>query len=659
MSQNTKKRSYSTRANLMVAVGSALYFLVLVLALYVMDRQVYSAAKLEIIRDNFLEIFRLPDTLNEEARSALFTINEKVRQHDREKLRISLEKIVNGPTSMVHMSLVDETGHVIIDVDNPAKPAAMNTWDNNLFIREFSGRTSQNVSQARSHPDTTATVAGHLTGTYTSPVGVEGITRLTHRYRWYAAGLAVVWVLAWLVIYYYLLRPVRNVTMYLDLSRRGTPSLIPGAHGALERGYNDLAASALLQMVEEKLNVAARPDNQSAPGRRKDAIMAAMELAGDGFGARQLRVGLVGNQDGPVEDAEHYDWTSSRLSQPTLLPAFSCPANPDEPGLTVYEDGTGFTYHAPLADGCMQADCIYDERRGRSHDLHENLVRACDVLRSGFVAFQAYSEHLFRERSEANISLSRNMGHDLTNIIATSKLELMGIKRVLEGAAPGTSLTEPKASILAQSVRGLLESTRLMQEMVNIYRSFSYVKRPAYERRPLAPLVEDFLATFEPALSSQVKIERDFQPNMPSPIVEPRLLKLALFNVLQNALDAMKRMTDARAHTGLVKVSVLHVAEDNHFEIRVSDNGPGIRDESGRLLSPAEAQAIFEYGYSTKGESGEGLGLNWVRTIMTDFHDGGVRAENVPGGGARVVLWLNSMERKEARVGGKAGTVLP
>jgi len=638
----------------MVALGSIFYFSILVLALYVMDRQVYSAAKLEIIRDKFIEIFQPPDSLNEQARSALFSSSERVRATERARLKVSLDDIVNGPSSMIRMSLLDPDGNVIITAENLGKTTTMNTWDNNLFIREFSGRTSQNVSPRRIETEPVPARVGHLVGTYTSPVDVEEITILTHRYRLYAVALISAWLVIWLLIYEYLLRPVRNVTLHLDNSRRGTPSMIPSARGVLERGYNDLAASALLQSIEEKLTAVARPGAQGGTSARTIAISEAMDLAGNSFGAEQLRIQISGNNDSGDAPIEHYEWTAPSVKSARGFPTYEAAETTDEVQVTKYADGTGFHYAAPLANGFMHADCRYLKSRTRSRQAHENLVRTCDVLRSGFVSFQAYHEHLFRERSEANISLSRNMGHDLTNIIATSKLELMGIKRVLENAGPGTSFSEPKATILQQGVRGLLESTRLMQEMVNIYRSFSYVKRPSYERRPLAPLVEEFLSMFEPALSSQVRINRNLAADIPAPIVEPRLLKLALFNVLQNALDAIKRMPDPQPGTGIITVSVIHNAADDHFEIRVEDNGPGIRDESGRLLSPAESQVIFDYGFSTKGETGEGLGLNWVRTIMADFHDGGVRAENRPRGGAAMILWLRSMERKEARVGAKS-----
>src|SRR5690606_18543404 len=232
---------------------------------------------------------------------------------------------------------------------------------------------------------------------------------------------------------------------------------------------------------------------------------------------------------------------TSAVSNGRMLAPIGQDAPANEGELSAYDDNSGFTWKAPLATGFLQVDCRYAGGRLPSAQFHSYLVRACESLRAGFVAFQAYREQLFRERSEANISLSRNMGHDLTNIIATSKLELLGIKRILHGAAEGTAPTGQRAAILTESVSGLLESTRFMQEMVNICRSFSYVKRPAYERRALSPLIEEFLQMFVPALSSHVTITSNLAPDLPPPIIEPRLLKLALFNVLQNALDAIKK----------------------------------------------------------------------------------------------------------------------
>jgi len=158
-----------------------------------------------------------------------------------------------------------------------------------------------------------------------------------------------------------------------------------------------------------------------------------------------------------------------------------------------------------------------------------------------------------------------------------------------------------------------------------------------------------FLTVFEPTVSKRLEIQRDLQPDIPTLILEPRLLKLALFNVLTNALDAFKRVAEPTAAARLL-VTTRHEADSDTFLICIDDNGPGIRDADGRPLARAEIDTVFQHGYSTKGEHSEGLGLNWVRTIIEDFHAGHVSAENLPEGGARFTLAIRSMEAREARI---------
>jgi len=52
-------------------------------------------------------------------------------------------------------------------------------------------------------------------------------------------------------------------------------------------------------------------------------------------------------------------------------------------------------------------------------------------------------------------------------------------------------------------------------------------------------------------------------------------------------------------------------------------------------------ERLFHMGYSTKDkQEGEGLGLNWVHSIITDFHGGRVSPRNRPEGGAEFSICL-------------------
>jgi C4-dicarboxylate-specific signal transduction histidine kinase len=136
-------------------------------------------------------------------------------------------------------------------------------------------------------------------------------------------------------------------------------------------------------------------------------------------------------------------------------------------------------------------------------------------------------------------------------------------------------------------------------------------------------------------MSSAAEIR--FEPPDPAValLVEPRLLKLALFNLFGNAQDAIRRLPSELQNAARIEVQILMGHDKKDVRIRVADSGPGIRTPDGRLANEEEIVRIFELGYTTKpGGQGEGLGLSWVRTILTEFHPGELTASNRTEGGA-------------------------
>jgi signal transduction histidine kinase len=103
-----------------------------------------------------------------------------------------------------------------------------------------------------------------------------------------------------------------------------------------------------------------------------------------------------------------------------------------------------------------------------------------------------------------------------------------------------------------------------------------------------------------------------------------KLLRRVVRNLLENA----RRYSDGPVH---VSVGL----EGKQAVLRVCDRGPGV--------PPAERERIFEPFYRMRGaserEGGVGLGLALVRSI-TKRHQGTVRCEDNPGGGACFVLTL-------------------
>jgi signal transduction histidine kinase len=205
--------------------------------------------------------------------------------------------------------------------------------------------------------------------------------------------------------------------------------------------------------------------------------------------------------------------------------------------------------------------------------------------------------------------------------------------------------------MIQTSVTALLSTTRFLQEVVNIYRAFSFLKRPIREPVILQEMLTQFVDAFRPSVSSRVSITLETPPEPIHAVVETRLLKLALFNLMQNALDAIKRLPPSDEPVQAeISIRLSENADSTatpSFLIEIADNGPGLCDTEGNPLTPSAIPAIFGFGYSTKDrEVNEGLGLAWVRTIVEEFHGGTITAENRDPRGAcfQITLPLNPGE---------------
>ena len=104
-------------------------------------------------------------------------------------------------------------------------------------------------------------------------------------------------------------------------------------------------------------------------------------------------------------------------------------------------------------------------------------------------------------------------------------------------------------------------------------------------------------------------------------------LQQAVVNLITNAVHAL---VDERSTGKQILVST-HDLKD-HFEIRISDNGVGMSDET--------RQQIFEPLYSTK-EFGVGLGMVITKSII-EQHRGVIFIESEEGRGTTVVFRLPS-----------------
>lgn len=652
------------------------------------DRQVYQDKKKEICIREWTRICpkSLVESLDSSAAEYFRDVHEahtspnapallRSANEARRAMEGETSRILHADNCLIGISVIavtSRTGELVRETvvsRHVDKYRRQNTFANSLVLRRFWGETAMTY-HSKEPPNE---LIGEVVFRYTTPSDIPEIRKLTTRFRFYLAGV----VLSLGLLYWYILRhlimPIKVVTSCIDRSKEALPEILPHPRTILEAAYNDLAREALLNSVTRAMAEYMSLDRLVS----RDEILAGLpDLIAPKFGFAAVYLVELTVGEGPVSAvcrcrAAFFDKDSDRLPKPTdadwiaLAREFNRDWSDRALEFAVGNHAKGRPYFAvPIVADREQRHVTFLAATPRGSLAQENvrwhretLLRLANAVRAGLETLEMQRDLIAREKSEANISLSRALGHDLTNVIATSKLELDTVRRFLSLPPDRQAQPEPPLRhLFTESLEGLLNNTKFLQEIINIYRSFSYVHHPQYELADLDGLLDEVVGLFQLSLSRQIRIQRSYGGDVPRTCVEPRLLKLAVFNLLTNATDALKRRAMTEGDFGAsLWISTAYDPASKTITVSVRDNGHGIRNQSGELASPDEVRQIFRGGFTTKRHGmAEGLGLNWVRQIVLEFHRGQLRARNHPEGGAEVSLLLPHVEVPPGR-GGSGG----
>jgi signal transduction histidine kinase len=213
---------------------------------------------------------------------------------------------------------------------------------------------------------------------------------------------------------------------------------------------------------------------------------------------------------------------------------------------------------------------------------------------------------LDKEKNEVSVHLSTNLGHDLTNIIATGKWDLETLKRGVDMGIVKVHGQPIQEQRFKEAVQGLVNNSRMLQEVVNIYRAFGYANRPTYERVDVNRLVEGLARLFELSTSKSVAVGLKLHPDLPHWVLEPRMIKLVLFNMLSNSIQAISKLQEQGKETSGEIVIETDLSEEKWLEIRILDAGTGSK-MNRETHDPVRTQENFRYGFTTsETRPGEG-----------------------------------------------------
>jgi len=248
------------------------------------------------------------------------------------------------------------------------------------------------------------------------------------------------------------------------------------------------------------------------------------------------------------------------------------------------------------------------------------LCRGTTLPDGTLIVFDDITAQIQAQRNAAWGEVARRMAHEIKNPLTPIQLSAERLRRKYLD-----TMTPEDADVLDRSTRTIVQQVETLKEMV---KSFSdYARMPTLQMREvdLNDLIRDVMELYR---GGEQTSHFDLHLDNTTPHIEADVgrLRQVLHNLVKNALEALPQQA------GDIIIST-RCAEEHacHFvELKVEDNGPGFPEELfGQLFEP----------YITSKPKGSGLGLAIVKKIIEE-HGGMLWAENIPGGGARIVIRL-------------------
>lgn len=236
---------------------------------------------------------------------------------------------------------------------------------------------------------------------------------------------------------------------------------------------------------------------------------------------------------------------------------------------------------------------------------------------------ESTEEWVENERVGSILLLAAGVAHEIGNPLNSITIHLQLIQRQLSrlGKSPESARIRKSLEVCSTEV----------ERLHGIITHFLQAVRPTppdLQEVSLLELLEEVLGVQQTELDNRkIRVDVELNESLPLIMADRNQIKQVFFNLVKNAMDAMR-------DGGRLKVRTR--SDDDFVYLQIGDSGEGISRE--------EIRRIFDAYYTTKKE-GHGLGLMIVERIMRN-HGGQVAIESEPGVGTIVSLQFPQKDRR-------------
>ena len=249
------------------------------------------------------------------------------------------------------------------------------------------------------------------------------------------------------------------------------------------------------------------------------------------------------------------------------------------------------------------------------------LAMPWDEAAGHVLVFDDVTALLQAQRNAAWGGVAQRLAHEIKNPLTPIQLSAERLRHKLLD-----KLADEDRQMLDRATRTIVQQVEAMKEMVNAFSDFA--RSPKMQAEPIVfdPFINDALDLYRVAgQGTTIKINLAAGPAKIE--ADPARLRQVVVNLVKNALEALESVPEGFI---LVSTRLGEGEESNFVELEVRDNGPG--------FSSPVLEHLFE-PYVTTKTKGSGLGLAIVKKIVEE-HGGIVRAENLNGCGAHILIYL-------------------
>jgi len=242
-------------------------------------------------------------------------------------------------------------------------------------------------------------------------------------------------------------------------------------------------------------------------------------------------------------------------------------------------------------------------------------------------------KHLFQiQKNDAVAKLAGRVAHDINNklssIIGTAEVLKSEIER--QDGSRGT---------MTVCIDTLLLASKHAAEVSEKLTKFSRKGESAFVLFNFHDLLDSVMEFVKSIASGNISVHKILLSQNPMIIGSETMLQNALFNLVVNAFDAMKRSggvlivetVDVSAEIAAESRHCAQIKRGSYLRVSVKDTGVGMDDEVKSKL--------FDPFFTTHAEKGLGLGLVSLRECVRS-HGGLIEIQSEPGKGSRFDIYL-------------------